>query len=71
MITKLFISIELFLRLFKLWDRFMEHVDHTRALEAEARAQAREKALEDLKNAKTEEEIWRAQEELIKNQPRP
>jgi hypothetical protein len=70
-ITKVFLIVELILRLFKIWDKFGSYVDQRRAAEMEARAQAREKAIEKLKQAKTPDEIWKAQEELVKNGPRP
>ena len=55
--------------LWSLWNYLKEYQEQQRIIEAEKKRQARDKAIEDLKNAKTEEEIWDAQDRLVKNKP--
>lgn len=48
---------------------FRQLQDNQRKAEAEVRRQEREKAVEDLKNAKTDEEKWDAQDRIVRNKP--
>jgi DNA-binding transcriptional regulator GbsR (MarR family) len=67
--ASIFALIQLLLKLFGLWDQFRNYADTQFKKEIEERRQAREKAIEDLKNAKTEEEFDEAQERIARNSP--
>jgi hypothetical protein len=69
MLTQLFALIQLVLRFFKLWDQFQDFSMAERLKENEERRQRLEKAVEDQKNAQTEDEFDRAQDEITKNLP--
>lgn len=62
-----FLAIEFILKLFGLWKQFGNWFDARRVKEAEERRQARERAIEDLRNATTEEEIEDAQRRIVEN----
>lgn len=53
--------------LIDLFRMFMDMADKARKAEAERKRQELEKALEDLKNAKTDEEKWDAQGRIVDN----
>lgn len=67
----IFALIELILKLLKLWDGLMDYSDSKRAAEREAARQAREKAIEDSKKAETDDDIWKSQDGIVNNQPKP
>ncbi len=69
MITNIFSAIILLLKLFGLWEQFADYIDKARIAETEARRQRREKALDDLKNTKTEEDFDKAQSDVVNNPP--
>jgi hypothetical protein len=71
MLGKLFLLIELIMRLFKLWDQFVDYADEKRKAEVEKRRQDRAKAIEDSKKAESDEDIWKSQEDIVKHRPRP
>jgi hypothetical protein len=67
MIAQIFLVIQLLLKLFGLWEQFLEWGDKKRAADAEARAQEREKAIEDAKKATTPDEAFDAQDRITHN----
>lgn len=69
MLTKIWLVIELIMKLFKLWDQFADHVEARRRAEAEEKRQAREKAIEDSKRAETDDEIFDSQDRIVNNKP--
>lgn len=69
MFTSIFAIIELVLKLFRLWDQFLDYSDARRLAEAEAKRQSREKALEDSIKAGTDDEIWDSQDRIVDNKP--
>lgn len=69
MIGQIFAVIELLLKLIGLWGQFSDYVDKKRTAEAEERRQRRDQAVDDLKNAKTEEEFNEAQSRIVNNPP--
>lgn len=71
MIAQIFLLIEVILRLFKLWDSFGLFIDDKREKERVARDQARDKAVDEQKNAQTEEDFDRLQDDIVGNSPRP
>lgn len=71
MIAQIFLLIEVILRLFKLWDSFGTFVDDKREKDRIERDQARDKAVDKQKNAQTEEEFDKAQDDIARNSPRP
>jgi len=70
MISGIFAAIQLVLRLFKLWDQFLEYSDKVRLAQAAENTQAREKAVDQQKGAMSEEEFDRLQDELTKHKPK-
>ena len=48
---------------------FLDYQEKLRQKEKQEKAERLEKAVEDLKNAKTEEEIWDAQRRIADNKP--
>ena len=70
MISGIFGVVQLLLKLFGLWEQFLDYSDKARAAEAEARKQRREKAVDEQKAAATEDEFDKAQDEIIANKPR-
>lgn len=69
MITKIFLVIELLLRIFGVWDKFDEYMQARRIAEAEKRAQGRDDALKQGAAAQTPTDAWAAQEGVVKNEP--
>lgn len=62
--VKIFIIVELVLKALRLWDLFLDYLDAKYDQELLTRRQAREKAIEDLKNCKTEQECDDASDNL-------
>jgi hypothetical protein len=71
MLGKIFLLIELVMRLFKLWDQFADYTEESRKAEVEKRRQDRAKAIEDSKKAESDDDIWKSQEDIVKHRPRP
>lgn len=69
MIANIFKIIDLLLRLFGLFDLYMNHIEEKYRSEIEKRRNKREKALEDLQKADSEQEFDKAQEEVVSNKP--
>lgn len=67
--TNVFVVIQLILKALGLWEGFQSFSDQQRIAEAETKRQNREKAIEDLKNAKTPQEILDAQSRIVANKP--
>ncbi len=53
--------------LLDFWNYFKKWQEDQRIAEANKKSQAAKKAIEDLKNAKTQEEVWDAQNKVVKN----
>lgn len=70
MISGIFAAIQLVLRLFKLWDQFLEYSDKVRLAQAAENTQEREKAVDEQKGASSEEEFDRAQDGVIGHKPK-
>lgn len=69
MLSGIWAAIQLILRLFGLVDLIREWLATREQAKIEAKNQAQDKAVEDLKHAQTEEEFNRAQEDIVKNSP--
>ena len=69
MIANIFAAIQLFLKLIGLWEEFLSFTDKQRIAEGEKKRQERQKAIDDLSTAKTDEEIFDAQERIINSKP--
>lgn len=52
-----------------MWKRWQEYQTTRRAALAEEKRQALEAAVEESKNAETEEDIWKSQEKIVENKP--
>lgn len=65
----IFAIIETVLRLLKLWDGLINYVDEKRIAEIEAARQKRDKAVDDQKNAKSEDDFDKAQSDISSNTP--
>lgn len=71
MIAKIFLAIQLVLRLFKLWDSFLVYADEARERERLERDRKRDAAVDKQKHSQTEEEFDKAQDDIAGNRPRP
>lgn len=69
MIAQIFSIFSIIRELISLIKLFMDMADKQRKAEAERKSQELKKAIEDLKNAKTEEDIWDAQDRIVRNKP--
>lgn len=67
----IFAIIELILKLFRLWDGFIDYSDQKRRAAREAAKQARDKGVDDSKKADTDEDIWNSQDEIVRSTPKP
>lgn len=71
MFGQIFAAIQLILKLIGLWEQFSEWTIKKSIADREERRQKRDKAIEDQKKAKDEEEFNRLQDEITRNRPRP
>ena len=71
MISNLFALIQLILKGFSLWEAFLDWQEEQKIAVRHEKAIAREAAIKAGVEAKTEEEIWKAQEDVVKNRPAP
>ena len=55
--------------LLEMWKRWQEYQTTRREALAEEKRQALEAAVEESKNAETEEDIWKSQEKIVENKP--
>lgn len=69
MLTGIFAVIQLLLKAIGLWEQFLDYAEKQKIAEAEKRNQDRNKAVDEQKNAKTEEEFDRAQDKIVDNSP--
>lgn len=69
MFSSIFSIIELILKLIGLWNGFLNYVDKKRIADAEKNRQEREKAVDQLKGAKSEEDFDRAQSDVVIRKP--
>jgi hypothetical protein len=69
MLTKIFLLIELVLKLFSVWDLFIVYVDEKYRAKIDENRKARELAVEDSKKAETDAEIWDSQDKIVRSQP--
>lgn len=69
--ANLFQIVQLLLKVFGLWEAFLDYMDASHSAALEERRQKREKALAELDRAKTDEEIWEAQEKVVDAKPNP
>ena len=71
MITNFFALINLVLELLKLKNQFIDWFVEKHQAEIEKRGQKRDAAVEALKKAESDDEIWAAQEDIVNNSPKP
>lgn len=69
--SEIFVIVEAILKAIKLWDGFMNYMDTKHRADLQAVAQARDKAIDDSKKADTDDEIWKSQDGITHNQPKP
>jgi hypothetical protein len=62
-------AVEIIRALFALWRTFKDWRRQREIEEASKRGQDRVKAIDDVKNAKTPEEAWDAQERIVGSKP--
>lgn len=67
--AKFWALIEIIRAIFRLWNEFRAWQEREREAEAARKRIERDKAIEDLKKAKTDEEIWDAQDRIVSNKP--
>lgn len=71
MFAQIFLVIQLILKAIGLWEQFMHWSDAKRVADQEKNKQDRDKAVGDLKNAKTEEDFDKAQDAVVSHNPKP
>lgn len=71
MLANLFALIQLILKVLSLWEGLLDSIEQADIAKREERRQAREKALEQLQNATSEDEFDKAQDSVVDNQSRP
>lgn len=71
MIGKVFVIIQLLLKLFGAWEAFMDWMSDSYAVELDERAARRRKAIEESKKAESDAEIWESQDKIVDNLPTP
>lgn len=71
MISQVFAVVQLLLKVFGLWEQFLDYSDKARTAEAEERKQRREEAVDKQKDAQSEEEFDRAQDDIVGSNPKP
>lgn len=69
MFAQIFAVIELILKLIGLWDGFMSYVDKKRIADEAQKTADRNKAVDEQKNAKSEDDFDKAQDDIIRNKP--
>ncbi len=57
------------LKVSHIWEAFLDYMEANHAKEIQERTQAREKAIDELKGATTEEQFDQAQSDLVKSKP--
>ena len=69
MISKIFMVIEILLKLFGLWKDFGNYVDEQRLKQDQEKEQRRNDAVDSTPDAKTPTDAWKDQEDIVKNEP--
>lgn len=69
MFGSIFAAIELILKLLNLWDSFLSFMDAKHAADLDLKRQEREKAADDLQNAKDESGFDDAQDRIVDSKP--
>jgi ADP-dependent phosphofructokinase/glucokinase len=67
--AKLWAFIDILKALLSLWREFKEQREIDQAKEKLKKRAEREKAIKDLENAKTSDELWDAQDRIVRNKP--
>lgn len=71
MLGNLFALIQLILKVLSLWEGLLDSIEQADISKREERRQLREKALEQLQTATSEDEFDKAQDSVVDNQSRP
>lgn len=69
--SSFFALIEVVLRALKVWDLFLDWLVDVKRAEIEERRAKRDQAINDSQKAETPDEIWKSQEDIANNTPRP
>jgi biopolymer transport protein ExbB/TolQ len=69
MLARIWAFIDILKALLSLWREFKDQRELEQIKEKLEKTVEREKAIKDLENAKTDEEIWDAQERIVRNKP--
>lgn len=69
MFTGIFAAIQLILRLFGLWDMFLNYSDKKRLADSQERTEDRNTAVDDQKKATDEEQFDKDQSSITHNHP--
>ncbi len=69
MLAKLWAFIDILRALLALWRDFKEQRELEQAKEKLEKRAERERAIKDLEKAKTTDELWDAQERIVRNKP--
>lgn len=71
MLANFFALIQLILKALSLWESFLDWQEEKNIAIRNEKAIAREAALRALISAETDEDIWKHQEDIVKNRPQP
>ncbi len=71
MISNIFALIQLILKLSQLWEGFLDWMEERKIAIRSEKARVREAAIQAGMDADTEAAIWEAQQDVVKNMPRP
>ncbi len=69
MTLNVFIIIQLLFKILTMGEDLLAYIEANKGKELEERRQAREKAIEDLKNATSESDFDKAQGDIVRNRP--
>lgn len=68
-IASIYSVIQLILRLFGLWESFLDYSDNQRKIAAAKKQEELEKAVDASTKAEVDDEIWKSQNDITKNMP--
>lgn len=71
MITNIFTIIQLIMTAFRVWDAFLDWLEERHIAIRHEKAEAREAAIKAGVDAQTDDDIWAAQKDIVKNLPTP